>query len=225
MQARNVESTIGRIAGLADPVRRTLYFYVAQSPGEVSRDQAARSVHIARPLAAFHLDKLVEQGLLEASYRRLTNRRGPGAGRPAKLYRRSGIQVDVSLPPRQYELAARLFASAAAASAPATRREAIWPWRAAAATPDGAPRARLRAVPRRGRGDPATQLPLRRSGARLSPADVRNERGASGRSGAGARGRRVHGGARPAAGNVLRGVEDNGLGRSRLVIVPGSAID
>ncbi len=121
MPARNVESTIGRIAGLADPVRRTLYFYVAQSPGEVSRDQAARSVHIARPLAAFHLDKLVEQGLLEASYRRLTNRRGPGAGRPAKLYRRSGIQVDVSLPPRQYELAARLFASAAAASAPATR--------------------------------------------------------------------------------------------------------
>ena len=112
---------MSRIAALADPVRRALYFFVAQAPVAVSRDQAARGVHIARPLAAFHLDKLVEQGLLEASYRRLTKRRGPGAGRPAKLYRRSGLQVDVSLPPREYELAARLFASAAAAGTPATR--------------------------------------------------------------------------------------------------------
>src|SRR6266699_4384592 len=121
MQARNVESTIGRISGLADPVRRTLYFYVAQSPGEVSRDQAARSVHIARPLAAFHLDKLVEQGLLEASYRRLTNRRGPGAGRPAKLYHRSTRQLDLTLPERRYELAGRVFARALTEVAPAAR--------------------------------------------------------------------------------------------------------
>jgi predicted ArsR family transcriptional regulator len=121
MPTQTAESTLGRIAALADPVRRALYFFVAQGPGEVSRDQAARGVHIARPLAAFHLDKLVEQGLLEASYRRLTKRRGPGAGRPAKLYRRSRLQVDVSLPPREYELAARLFASAAAAGTPTTR--------------------------------------------------------------------------------------------------------
>ena len=119
---RTVETTIGRIAALADPVRRALYFYVAERRGEVSRDQAARDVRIARPLAAFHLDKLVEQGLLEASYRRLTKRRGPGAGRPAKLYRRSGLQVDVSLPPREYELAARLFARALGADAPAGTR-------------------------------------------------------------------------------------------------------
>lgn len=117
-----METTIGRIAALADPVRRGLYVFVARSPGEVSRDQAAQGARISRPLAAFHLDKLVAQGLLEASYRRLTKRRGPGAGRPAKLYRRSGLQVDVSLPPRDYELAARLFASALAASAPPVTR-------------------------------------------------------------------------------------------------------
>lgn len=122
MSAPKVESTIARIAGLADPVRRALYVYVAQRPGAVSRDQAARGVRISRPLAAFHLDKLVSQGLLEASYRRLTKRRGPGAGRPAKLYRRSGLQVDVSLPPREYELAARLFAPAV--SGPRLRRTA-----------------------------------------------------------------------------------------------------
>lgn len=121
MRTRTVEGTIGRIAALADPVRRALYFYVAQVPGAISRDQAARGVRIARPLAAFHLDKLVEQGLLEASYRHLTKRRGPGAGRPAKLYRRSGLQVDVSLPPREYELAARLFAGAIAGAPAGTR--------------------------------------------------------------------------------------------------------
>jgi predicted ArsR family transcriptional regulator len=124
MPTRTAESTIGRIAVLADPVRRALYTYVADRPppGEVSRDQAARAVHISRALAAFHLDKLVAQGLLEASYRRLTKRRGPGAGRPAKLYRRATLPVAVSLPPRDYELAARLFASTAAAGAPAPTR-------------------------------------------------------------------------------------------------------
>src|SRR5512134_1888530 len=108
------EHTIGRIAALADPVRRALYEYVAGSGDDVSRDQAARAARVARPLAAFHLDKLVEHGLLETSYRRLTGRRGPGAGRPAKLYRRSALQLDISLPARDYELAARLFARALA---------------------------------------------------------------------------------------------------------------
>lgn len=122
MPARNAEDTIARLAALTDPVRRALYFYVANDPGEVSRDQAARGVRIARPLAAFHLDKLVEQGLLATSFRRLSRRRGPGAGRPAKLYRRSPLQVELSLPAREYELAAKLFAGALAADAPAAAR-------------------------------------------------------------------------------------------------------
>lgn len=120
MPIRDPEHTITRIAALADPVRRALYEYVAGSGGNVSRDQAARAVRVARPLAAFHLDKLVEHGLLEAAYRRLTRRRGPGAGRPSKLYRRSALQLDLSLPAREYELAARLFAGALAGTPPAT---------------------------------------------------------------------------------------------------------
>ncbi len=122
MPTPSAESAIERVAPLADPVRRALYLYVARRPEAVSRDQAARGVRIARPLAAFHLDKLVDQGLLEATYRRLTKRRGPGAGRPAKLYRRSGLQLDVSLPPRAYKLAAQLFARALAAGSPAATR-------------------------------------------------------------------------------------------------------
>lgn len=114
MSTRTVGGTIGRIAALAEPMRRALYFFVARHPGDVNRDQAARGVGVSRALAAFHLDKLVAEGLLQTAFRRLTKRRGPGAGRPAKLYRRSALQVDVSLPPRDYELAARLFARALA---------------------------------------------------------------------------------------------------------------
>jgi predicted ArsR family transcriptional regulator len=97
---------------LGEPVRRRLYRFVTAQPEAVSRDQAAKAVGIKRPLAAFHLDKLAEQGLLEVEFRRLTDRKGPGAGRPAKLYKRSSQELNVSLPHREYELAARVFAEA-----------------------------------------------------------------------------------------------------------------
>ncbi len=67
---------------------------------------------VPRALAGFHLDRLAAEGLLETSFRRLTRRSGPGAGRPAKLYRRSDQQLTVNVPPRSYELAARIFAKA-----------------------------------------------------------------------------------------------------------------
>lgn len=110
MARTEVARTLARIAALEDPVRRALYFLVVERGGETSRDQAARAIGVSRALAAFHLDKLVQHGLLEVTYRRLGGRRGPGAGRPAKLYRRAGEQLTVSLPPREYELAAALFA-------------------------------------------------------------------------------------------------------------------
>jgi predicted ArsR family transcriptional regulator len=101
---------LAAIGLLQDPVRRALYGHVAAAGGEVSRNQAAAAVGVQRGLAAFHLDKLVEAGLLEASFRRLGERRGPGAGRPAKLYRRASGQVAASIPPRTYETAAHLLA-------------------------------------------------------------------------------------------------------------------
>src|SRR5438093_620002 len=100
------------IASLDEPVRRGLYCYVARQRRDVGRGEAARALRISRALAAFHLDKLVRQGLLDTSYRRLTGRRGPGAGRPAKLYRRSAHQLDLTLPRRRYELAGRMLAQA-----------------------------------------------------------------------------------------------------------------
>src|SRR4051794_37594228 len=67
---------------------------------------------VARSVAAFHLDRLVADGLLTTEFRRLSGRQGPGAGRPAKLYRRAQGELSVSLPARQYDLAARLLAAA-----------------------------------------------------------------------------------------------------------------
>ena len=101
---------LAAIGLLQDPVRRALYGHVVAAGGEVSRNQAAEAAGVARSLAAFHLDKLVEAGLLEATFRRLGDRRGPGAGRPAKLYRRAPGQVAATLPPRTYEAAAHLLA-------------------------------------------------------------------------------------------------------------------
>lgn len=114
MGTRDLNPQLIALAALADPVRRRLYEAVAASPDPVSREHAARSAGVSRALAAFHLEKLVEAGLLDASFRRLTGRSGPGAGRPAKLYARSAQQVDVSLPARRYEWAARMLAGALA---------------------------------------------------------------------------------------------------------------
>ncbi len=87
------------IAALGEPIRRMLYRYVITQPEPVNRDQAATGTGVARHVAKFHLDKLAEDGLLDVEHARPPGRGGPGAGRPAKLYRRSRRQLTVSLPP------------------------------------------------------------------------------------------------------------------------------
>ncbi|MEF9885789.1 helix-turn-helix transcriptional regulator [Streptomyces sp. P9-A4] len=104
---------IDAIAVLQDPVRRRLYEYVAAQGREVGRNEAAEAAGVARTLAAHHLDKLAEAGLLESGSRRLTGRSGPGAGRPAKVYTRARAEHSVSLPARDYRTAAELLAEAA----------------------------------------------------------------------------------------------------------------
>jgi predicted ArsR family transcriptional regulator len=112
MTNSDLADRLADIAALADPTRRELYLYVSAQPAPVSRDQASDTLGIARHTAKFHLDKLAEEGLLDTSFRRLSERRGPGAGRPTKLYRRSNRQLSVTLPERRYDLAGRLLASA-----------------------------------------------------------------------------------------------------------------
>ncbi|GIF02844.1 helix-turn-helix transcriptional regulator [Actinoplanes siamensis] len=100
------------LASLADRVRRQAYRVVADGTGPVGRDEVAEALGIGRTLAAFHLDKLVAAGLLETSYARRSGRTGPGAGRPAKLYRIAAAEHAVSVPPRAYRTAAELLAEA-----------------------------------------------------------------------------------------------------------------
>jgi predicted ArsR family transcriptional regulator len=106
------DDVLAAVAALGDPLRRRLYRFVGAQDHAVSRDEVAEGAGVSRSAAAFHLDRLVDEGLLEAEFRRLTGRQGPGAGRPAKLYRRTGREIAVSLPARRYELAAALLAAA-----------------------------------------------------------------------------------------------------------------
>ncbi|GAA1367447.1 helix-turn-helix domain-containing protein [Catellatospora chokoriensis] len=108
-----VTDDLAAVAALHDPVRRALYDYVAAQGRAVGRNEAAEQTGISRTLAAFHLDKLAEAGLLEVDFMRLTEARpGPGGGRPAKVYRRGPIVRTVTLPHRDYEQLAALLAEA-----------------------------------------------------------------------------------------------------------------
>ena len=103
---------IGALGALAEPSRRALYDHVVAQRDAVSREQAAEAVGLPLHSVKFHLDRLVDEGLLEVEFRRLSGRQGPGAGRPSKLYRRSRQEVSISLPARQYDLAAAVLADA-----------------------------------------------------------------------------------------------------------------
>lgn len=112
MLAEDFDAQVASIAALGEPIRRRLYRYVVAQPGPVSREAAASGVGVAHHVAKFHLDRLEQDGLLDVEYSRPPGRGGPGAGRPAKLYRRASRDIAVSLPQRRYELAARVMAEA-----------------------------------------------------------------------------------------------------------------
>jgi predicted ArsR family transcriptional regulator len=119
------EADLASLSCLDDRVRGRLYAFVSGRTQPVGRDEAAAAVGIGRALAVYHLDKLVASGLLTASYRRPPGRGGPGAGRPAKVYARSSTEFMVTIPPREYELAARLLVQAVAADRSGRIRAAL----------------------------------------------------------------------------------------------------
>jgi predicted ArsR family transcriptional regulator len=103
--------SVEAIGTLHEPVRRAVYELAVARGAPVTRNDVADALGIGRTLAAHHLDRLVDAGLLEVSSARRTG--GPGAGRPAKLYRRAAVEHAASLPPRDYRLLAEVFAAAA----------------------------------------------------------------------------------------------------------------
>jgi predicted ArsR family transcriptional regulator len=111
MGADGFDEQVAGISALEHPLSRQVYRTVLHA-GEASRDEVASAIDVARSVAAFHLDKLADAGLLTTRFERVSGRSGPGAGRPAKLYRRADREIELSLPPRRYDLAAAMLADA-----------------------------------------------------------------------------------------------------------------
>ena len=116
---------VSALSALGDPTRRNAYDYVCAQSRPVGRDEVAGALGVGRTLAAYHLDRLAKDGLLSVAYARRSGRTGPGAGRPAKLYERSEQELAVSVPPRDYGLAAELLAQAAARDHQGETRRAL----------------------------------------------------------------------------------------------------
>ena len=107
-----LEAAARSIGALADESRRAMYLFIARRGAPVGREEAARAAGVSVKLAAWHLDKLVAAGLLQAHYARLPGRGGPGAGRSSKLYEPARAHLQVSIPPRAYDLVGRVLLEA-----------------------------------------------------------------------------------------------------------------
>src|SRR3954469_2084561 len=97
---------------LADERRRAVYLFVSRGHHTVTVNEVAEAFNIHRNAAKHHLDRLLEAGLLQAEFRRVNGRRGPGAGRPSKLYTATDVEVSFSVPERHYDLLAHLLLQA-----------------------------------------------------------------------------------------------------------------
>ncbi len=117
LEPRDLEQRIAAIAALDQPLRRDLYRLLASTPAWTTRDEAAAALGIPRSVAAFHLDKLADAGVVAVRVERVGGRTGPGAGRPSKHYRPAHDEVAASVPDRHYDLAGSLLAGAVAESA------------------------------------------------------------------------------------------------------------
>jgi predicted ArsR family transcriptional regulator len=105
-----LNETVVRLCVLDDPARWAAYAAVRTAGRPLTRAEVASEVGISAKLAAFHLEKLLSEGFLEATYER--HEGSGGVGHPAKRYRPTDLELEVSIPPRRYDLAAEILAEA-----------------------------------------------------------------------------------------------------------------
>ncbi|HZA17511.1 MAG TPA: helix-turn-helix domain-containing protein [Pseudonocardiaceae bacterium] len=103
-------AALAAAAALSDQLRRRMYGFIRQAHRPVSREEAAKTVGISRKLAAFHLDKLVEVGLLRAHYEPVGGIRK--VGRTPKVYEPTNTEVRISIPAREHDLLAAILIDA-----------------------------------------------------------------------------------------------------------------
>ena len=119
----DLNETILQLCVLDDPARRAAYLAVRTAGRPLTRAEVADEVGISVRLAAFHLEKLVSEGFLEGTYER--DERSVGVGHPAKRYRATILELEVSIPPRRYDLAAEILAEALEADSVAPPLESL----------------------------------------------------------------------------------------------------
>ncbi len=105
-----IEPTISAVAALDDDLRRGMFEFIRTARRPVTRDEAAAVVGISRKLAAFHLDKLVDLGLLSADFAPAEGRRR--VGRAPKVYEATDIDICVTIPERRHGLLAEILLEA-----------------------------------------------------------------------------------------------------------------
>jgi predicted ArsR family transcriptional regulator len=119
----DLDETIARLCLLDDPTRRAAYLAVRTASRPLTRAEVAGEAGVSVKLAAFHLEKLLSEGLVEATYER--DESSVAVGHPAKRYRPTGLELEVSIPPRRYDLAAEILAEALEADSAGAPQESL----------------------------------------------------------------------------------------------------
>ncbi|MDJ0665322.1 MAG: helix-turn-helix domain-containing protein [Acidimicrobiia bacterium] len=124
MDTTQLDQQIGDLAStLGDTTRRGIYITVREAVEPVTAGQIAELFDIHANVARHHLDRLVDDGYLQVTRRHSSERRGPGAGRPAKHYEVTEKEISVQFPVRRYDLLTELLARVVKRVAPETAAE------------------------------------------------------------------------------------------------------
>lgn len=104
-------TSLTTLAALGDDLRRRMFDFVRQERHPVTREDVAASLGISRKLAAFHLDKMVAVGLLQAHYESPVGMIHK-VGRRPKVYEAVAEAIAVSIPERRYGMLADVLTEA-----------------------------------------------------------------------------------------------------------------
>jgi predicted ArsR family transcriptional regulator len=116
---------LDRLAAAGDPQLRRVLLYARGRRDPFTADDAAVVLDVHPNVARSRLDRLVEAGFLAVTPERRGGRRGPGAGRPAKIYRVAPELEGVEFPDRRLaELITLLVKRIPARGRPKALREA-----------------------------------------------------------------------------------------------------
>jgi predicted ArsR family transcriptional regulator len=116
---------LDRLAAAGDPELRRLLLYARGRRDPFTAAEAAAELDVHRNVARSRLDRLVEAGFLAVALERPGGRRGPGAGRPAKVYRVAPELEGIEFPDRRLaELISLLIRRVPARERPRALREA-----------------------------------------------------------------------------------------------------